>query len=172
FNTSRINSFASNYSSIVPSDLISHLSFSSLKKSVPVYVLSHSRIDVNKKQIQPEINKEGPQSPDINSTPVPAPENPAVTSPESTPTSNAGQPAVQHHYLIIGGAFKVKENAEKFIAQLKAKNLNATIAGQNKKGLYMVSVASYDDAGQANLSLKELSGKGIESAWILNNQKL
>ncbi|MDP4292722.1 MAG: hypothetical protein Q8908_16700, partial [Bacteroidota bacterium] len=46
FNTSRINSFASNYSSIVPSDLISHLSFSSLKKSVPVYVLSHSRIDV------------------------------------------------------------------------------------------------------------------------------
>jgi len=69
--------------------------------------------------------------------------------------------------LIISGAFKVKENADKLLNQLRAKNLDATLAGQNKKGLYLVSAASCDDAGQATLKLKEVLDKGIEAAWIL-----
>ena len=69
--------------------------------------------------------------------------------------------------MIISGAFKVKENADKLVTQLKAKDLDATIAGQNKKGLYLVCAASCDDEGQAALKLKEVLNKGIESAWIL-----
>ena len=73
------------------------------------------------------------------------------------------------HFLIISGAFKVKENADNLLKQLKAKNFDATLAGQNKRGLYLVSAATCDDASQAALKLKEVQDKGIESAWILKN---
>ena len=154
FNTDRINDFTSNYSSIFPSELVSHFSVSSIKKSIPTYVFSHSKSMPTKPSttvFQPVTIHEAVTA-DITEVKTPAPELISTTS---------------GHFLIISGAFKVKENADKQVAQLKSKNLEAAIAGQNKKGLYLVSAASCDDAGQATLKLKEVLDKGIESAWIL-----
>jgi hypothetical protein len=166
FNTDRINNFTSNYSSIFPSELVSQFSISSIKKSIPIYVLSHSKSSpVKHAEVNDAVTKANPAK--------------AVSQPVTTnETASADKPAVQTpvtevnsvasgHFMIISGAFKVKENANKLVTQLKAKDLDATIAGQNKKGLYLVCAASCDDAGQATLKLKEVLGKGIDSAWIL-----
>ena len=151
FNTDRISNFTTNYSSIFPSEIMSQFSVSSIKKSIPTYILSHSRSMPANTVSQPVT---------IHET-VTAEKN-VVQAPASEVNSIASS-----HFLIISGAFKVKENADKQVALLKAKNLDATIAGQNKKGLYLVSAASCDDAGQVALKLKEVLDKGIESAWIL-----
>jgi len=166
FNTDRINNFTSNYSSLFPSELVSQFSISSIKKSIPIYVLSHSKSSPVKHTetnvvttiVNPAITVSQPVPTDVTVTDVKT----AVPSPVSEVNSVASG-----HFMIISGAFKVKENADKQVTQLKAKDLNATIAGQNKKGLYLVSAASCDDAGQAILKLKEVLDKGIESAWIL-----
>jgi hypothetical protein len=154
FNADRISSFTSNYSSIFPSELVSHFSVSSIKKNIPTYVLSHSRP-------MPTIT--------ANTVTQPVKNNETVITDKTSVQAPASEPALvtSGHFLIISGAFKIKENADKQVTQLKAKNLDAIIAGQNKRGLYLVSAASCDDAGQATLKLKEILDKGIEAAWIL-----
>jgi len=167
FNADRITSFTSNYSSIIPSELVSQFNVSSIKKSIPLYVLSHSRSTLSKDQTQPaEItNPTTKDSPSNNTVSQPITAN-ADNAAVQTPASEVNS-VVSGHFLIISGAFKVKENADKMVAYMKAKSLDAAISGQNKKGLYLVSVASCDDAGQATLKLKEILDKGIEAAWIL-----
>jgi len=151
FNQDKITNFTSNYSSILPSsELLSQFSISSIKKSIPVYVLSHSK-----------------------SKPTVVPMKPVETKPQTENVKVVKAPEVQTistgHYLIIGGAFKSKENAEKLLGQLKDKNLDARLAGQNKNGLYLVSAASCDNLDTATSKLTEVKSKGIESAWILKN---
>jgi cell division septation protein DedD len=169
FNQDRISKFTSNYSSVFPSEIISNFS-SSIRNSIPVYVLSHSKSTLNIPQTLPKAEKEVSSkvttSDDIPKAEVKIEEPVLNTTVSQTPaneiTSNASG-----HFLIISGAFKVKENADKLLKQLKAKNFDATLVGQNKKGLYLVSAASCVDADQATLKLKEVLDKGIEAAWIL-----
>ena len=170
FNTDRISNFTSNYSSIFPSELVSQFSVSSIKKSIPLYVLSHSKSSL-KNSLPQTAETIIPLTKVIPSTTISQPAPTSETTHNSStviqaPTSEVNSLA-SGHFLIISGAFKVKENADKQVTQLKAKNMDATIAGQNKKGLYLVAAASCDDAGQATLKLKEVLDQGIESAWIL-----
>jgi len=171
FNTNRINNFTSNYSSIFPSELVSQFSISSIKKSIPIYVLSHSKSSPIKhsenNDVVTKVNPAITVSQPVTTNETVIADKPAVQSPVSEVNS-----AASGQFMIISGAFKVKENADKQVTQLKAKDLDATIAGQNKKGLYLVCAASCDDAGQAALKLKEVLDKGIESAWILKKQGL
>jgi hypothetical protein len=159
FNTDRINNFTSNYSSIFPSDLVSQFSLSSIKKNIPIYVLPHSKSSAVK---QAETNNANTASQPVTTNETTNEAKTAVQASVSEVNSVAtGQ------FMIISGAFKVKENADNQVTQLKAKNLDATITGQNKRGLYLVCAASCNDAAQATLKLKEVRLKGIESAWIL-----
>jgi hypothetical protein len=166
FNTDRINNFTSNYSSIFPSELVSQFSISSIKKSIPIYVLSHSKSSpVKHAETHDVIMKVDPEI--TVSQPVTTNENATINKTTVQSSISDVKTVTTGHFLIISGAFKVKENADKQVSQLKEKDLDATIAGQNKKGLYLVCAASCDDAGQAALKLKEMLDKGIESAWIL-----
>jgi hypothetical protein len=161
FNTNRISNFTSNYSSIFPTEILSNFSISSIKNSVPAYVFAHSRSVASKNIAQPEVNlNEAPQ-------PVAVAEKSNKQIPEAVSTVNENKSTETAHFFIIGGAFRIKENAEKLLEQLKSKKFDATIAGQNKKGLYLVSIVSCDDANQATLKLKEVLDQGIEAAWIL-----
>jgi hypothetical protein len=163
FNTDRINNFTSNYSSIFPSELVSQFSISSIKKSIPIYVLAHSKSSpIKHAETNDALTKVDPASQPVTKTENAIADQPAVQAPVSEVNT-----IVSGQFMIISGAFKVKENADKQVTQLKAKDLDATIAGQNKKGLYLVCAASCDDAAKATLKLKELLNKGIESAWIL-----
>lgn len=70
-------------------------------------------------------------------------------------------------FLIIEGAFSNKENAEKRIKELQDMEIDATIAGQNGNGLYLVCTSTCDNNSSAIEKLRELKTKGIQSAWIL-----
>ena len=68
-------------------------------------------------------------------------------------------------YQIVLGCFAVKQNAYKLINQLEQQNLSATIAGQNTKNLYVVSVAGYEDEKVARKKLVELKQQ-YPAAWL------
>lgn len=70
-------------------------------------------------------------------------------------------------FLIIEGAFSKKEYAETRIKELQNMEIDATIAGQNGKGLYLISTSTCDNNSSAIEKLRELKAKGIQSAWIL-----
>jgi len=72
----------------------------------------------------------------------------------------------EQKYFVIGGCFRSRENAENFVVDMKSKNIDANIIGQNKAGLYMVSLFSSSNYNQTTDSLVELKSKAIESAWV------
>jgi hypothetical protein len=68
-------------------------------------------------------------------------------------------------YQIVVGCFAVKQNAYKLINQLEQQNLQASIAGQNAKNLYVVSVAGYADESSARKKLLQIKEQ-YTSAWL------
>lgn len=68
-------------------------------------------------------------------------------------------------YQIVVGCFAVKQNAYKLINQLEQQNLQASIAGQNAKNLYVVSVAGYADEASARKKLLQIKEQ-YASAWL------
>ncbi|HNY07714.1 MAG TPA: SPOR domain-containing protein [Bacteroidales bacterium] len=70
-------------------------------------------------------------------------------------------------YFIIGGAFQIKENAEKFVDRLNANGHHAAILDQTKTGLYRVSVDGFSTMDEASGKLNDISSEIHASAWIL-----
>lgn len=68
-------------------------------------------------------------------------------------------------YQIVVGCFSVKQNAFKLINQLEQQNLQASIAGQNAKNLYVVSVAGYADEVDARKKLTQIKQQ-YPAAWL------
>ena len=68
-------------------------------------------------------------------------------------------------YQIVVGCFAVKQNAYKLINQLEKQNLEAVIAGQNAKNLFVVSVAGYADEASARKKLLQIKEQ-YNSAWL------
>ena len=177
FHTDQISHIASNYTSIFPTEILSSFEWNSVKKSIPVSVTAviptHDNASVKRSQLLWADNKEVV----ANVEPVILISSPTITDPAitdlkteskiSTPQPTPIELKEKDHFFIISGAFKLKENAEHRIEQLKAKNFDASLAGQNKSGLYLVSLASCDDANLAEVKKKEILKKGIEAAWIL-----
>jgi cell division protein FtsN len=166
FNQDRISKFTSNYSSVFPSEIVSNFT-TSIQNSIPVYVLTHSKSTLNKTQPLPETVKEMTAKVSLSKVNSKIDVKSDLNAIATQISATELKPKESEHFLIISGAFKVKENADKLLKQLIAQDFNAALAGQNKKGLYLVSAASCDDAGQATLMLKEVLDKGIEAAWIL-----
>ncbi|MBK8416025.1 MAG: SPOR domain-containing protein [Bacteroidetes bacterium] len=91
----------------------------------------------------------------------------AVNTPAPAITAEASSGRMFH---IIAGCFRSKENAEKFIAELQAKQVEATIIGQNNAGLYMVSIFASQSFGQTTDALTEMKNNVVESAWVYKKQ--
>jgi nucleoid DNA-binding protein len=68
-------------------------------------------------------------------------------------------------YQIVVGCFAVKQNAYKLINKLGQQNLQASIAGQNAKDLYVVSVAGFADEPSARKKLLQIKEQ-YTSAWL------
>ena len=71
-------------------------------------------------------------------------------------------------YYIIGGAFGVFENAEKFRDKLIEDGFQAAIIGQNDKGLHLVSLFSSVDQHSASKELVLIKEKAEAKAWLLH----
>ncbi len=76
-------------------------------------------------------------------------------------------PLVVKKYFIIGGAFGVEQNAEKFLAVLRKKGYAAERAGISPSGLHMVSYYSTEDKSEALVNLEIIRQKDNPSAWLI-----
>ena len=86
---------------------------------------------------------------------------PENTAEQETP------PLVMKKYFIIGGAFGVEQNAEKFLAVLRKKGYAAERAGISPSGLHMVSYYSTEDKSEALVNLEVIRQKDNPSAWLI-----
>ncbi|MFB9055214.1 SPOR domain-containing protein [Mariniflexile ostreae] len=70
-------------------------------------------------------------------------------------------------YHIIAGAFRMEENCDTKIEQLKLQGFKARKIGVNKYGLHEVVYASYENRLEALKALREIKHKHNKDAWLL-----
>lgn len=68
-------------------------------------------------------------------------------------------------FHVVAGCFQVEANAVKYIDILQQQQINASIIGQNEKGLYVVSCGDYATRKEATVKLNELRGQN-QSVWL------
>ncbi|MEX0314828.1 MAG: SPOR domain-containing protein [Allomuricauda sp.] len=73
-----------------------------------------------------------------------------------------------HH--VIAGAFRVEQNAEKKVAQLKKKGFNAFYLGKNKFGLHQVAYDSFENPKEALTFLRKVKRTESSDAWLLSEK--
>ena len=89
----------------------------------------------------------------------------------TTPTAPVeAKPEIIRHddpYAVIVGAFRVKENAEKLVAELQQKGIEASIFDQSRTGLFRVTIGTSSDRDGANQMLASAKSTDFTGAWIL-----
>jgi cell division septation protein DedD len=70
-------------------------------------------------------------------------------------------------FALIGGAFQVKDNAERLVNQLRSQGYDASLAG-TKDNLYLVAYGHYDLRAEAVEVLRRVQSGGGK-AWIKSN---
>ena len=70
-------------------------------------------------------------------------------------------------YHIIAGAFRVEENSNKKVEQLKSQGFKARKIGANKYGLHQVVYSSHDDRLDALKTLRTVKRTHNSAAWLL-----
>lgn len=141
FNPEKINSLYSNYASFLPSS----------EKSVSV----SGKHEASQKPLTKVIEKLPEQTTaEVIETPV-AEEKPVVVTTEAD------------IYFIIAGAFSVEENAQKLSEELRLKGYDSFIAGQNRRGLYRVTLEGFSDKELALQKISEFRKGEFPGAWLL-----
>ena len=69
-------------------------------------------------------------------------------------------------YNVIGGVFSVKSNALNYVKQAQADGYQAAIAGKNKKGRWVVSLASANSESELQPTLQTIQATYEKNAWI------
>jgi hypothetical protein len=88
-----------------------------------------------------------------------------IDSPLPAITLELLQPKGKYH--VVAGAFRMEENAQKRVNQLKAKGYNARQIGANKFGLHQVVYGSYTDSQEALSQLRTVRTSDNRDAWLL-----
>ena len=87
----------------------------------------------------------------------------------SVPASTTKQISATEKYHIIGGAFGVKDNATRYLKELKTYGYKAQIIGVNKKGLHLVSVHSTNNSKEMQTELVKIKKVLSDKVWVLTN---
>ena len=70
-------------------------------------------------------------------------------------------------YAVIIGAFRMKENAEKLVTELREKGIEASIFDQSRTGLFRVTIGTSSYLDEARQILASAKSSEFISAWIL-----
>ena len=97
----------------------------------------------------------------------PVEEKEIETRPAEYASPNVTSIASQKLYYVIGGCFKVEENAQSFLQQSLNDGHQAAIIGRNKNGLVMVSLYSTASRADALRELQAIQQKADAQAWLL-----
>lgn len=71
------------------------------------------------------------------------------------------------NYHIIAGAFRVEDNCDKKVEELRALGFSARKIGTNPYGLHQVVYASFETRTAARKALKTIKEKHNKNAWLL-----
>lgn len=117
---------------------------------------------------------------------TPADKDTAITRPALTPATTPTEPVTQtmvtpvkadttsvaipenkdeYKFHVVAGCFQVKSNAIKYIESLRQQNINASIIGQNDKGLFVVSCGNFATRKEANSKLTDLRNQQ-QTVWL------
>jgi nucleoid DNA-binding protein/cell division septation protein DedD len=89
---------------------------------------------------------------------------PAVTDKKGLATPTPVVESAQAKYHLIGGRFKVRENAEKLLSDFRSKGYQSKI-DQITNGTFTVIVQSYTDRNEAQLALNALREKEPQAGY-------
>jgi hypothetical protein len=76
--------------------------------------------------------------------------------------------SVDFKFHVVAGCFQIQHNAVKYIAILQEQNIQASIIGQNEKGLYVVSCGDFATRKEASTKLNNLRNQQ-QSVWLYKN---
>lgn len=71
------------------------------------------------------------------------------------------------NYHVVAGAFRIEENCDKKVMQLRAKGFSARKIGSNKYGLHQVVYASFETRVEARKALQDIKSTHNKAAWLL-----
>jgi len=74
---------------------------------------------------------------------------------------------ISSRYHIIGGAFRIFENAGNYVDALKRKGYAASIVDKNRHGLYVVSISGFGDKETAIAQLSRIRSSENPEAWLM-----
>ena len=102
----------------------------------------------------------------------PAAETEVVNTEKTAPVAEAtvvnNNASTGNNYFVIGGAFEMKENADRYVAKLIADGNQSSLVGPYGN-VYMVAIASFNSEAEAMNELDKL--RGISSnAWIFHKR--
>ncbi len=97
---------------------------------------------------------------------------PAVTSPSTSETETGSMVPVQEitteaNFAVIIGAFRVRENAAKLIAELNQRGISAVIYDRSRSGLHRVAIGTTDSREEAEQLLENTKSGEFPGAWLL-----
>ena len=84
---------------------------------------------------------------------------------DTTAVSITRSEAVHSPFHVVAGCFQIEANAVKYIDILQQQQINASIIGQNEKGLYVVSCGDFETRQEATEKLNELRNQN-QSVWL------
>jgi len=70
-----------------------------------------------------------------------------------------------YKFHVVAGCFQVEGNAIKYLETLRQQNIDASIIGQNDKGLYVVSCGNYATRKEATSKLNDLRNQQ-QTVWL------
>ncbi|MBA80045.1 MULTISPECIES: SPOR domain-containing protein [unclassified Leeuwenhoekiella] len=88
-----------------------------------------------------------------------------IENPLPAVTLNVFKPSGNYH--IVAGAFRIPENAEVKVEELRKAGYKARLIGENKYGLHQVVYGSYADRSEASKVLREVRNSDNPNAWML-----
>lgn len=121
------------------------------------------RIDV---PVTPEPTPEPTPDPVVESTPEPTPAAEPTPTLEPEPVVKPVAAPAPVNFLIVGGAFGVKENAEKLAASMQDEGFETSLHYQAHNGLTVVAMGGYATEEEAREALANARGRGHEKAWL------
>ena len=97
---------------------------------------------------------------------VPAEEVAPEAAPEAASEVAPPPPPAPIKFMIVGGAFSVKDNARKLAADLKTQGFETSLHVQANNGLTVVSMGGYATEADARVALQTARSQGHEKAWM------
>ena len=85
---------------------------------------------------------------------------------ENTLTSDNKSTVALKKFHVIGGVFSIIENANNYINKAKADGYPAVIAGKNKRGYWVVSLASANSENELQSELQNIQITYEKNAWV------